>query len=205
MNRATLTLDEVGQDPLATFSTWLKAATETEVNDPNAMGLASVDEDGMPDLRMVLLKGLDGDGFVFYTNFESAKGEQLLRQPRAALCFHWKSQRRQVRVRGPVEAVTAAEADLYYESRPYRSRIGAWASDQSRPLADRAILEERVASLEAQHPEGGPLPRPERWSGFRVRPLAIEFWQDGAFRLHDRFRFSRPALEHAWTVERLYP
>ncbi len=205
MNRATLTLDEVGQDPLATFSTWLKAATETEVNDPNAMGLASVDEDGMPDLRMVLLKGLDGDGFVFYTNFESAKGEQLLRQPRAALCFHWKSQRRQVRVRGLVEAVTAAEADLYYESRPYRSRIGAWASDQSRPLADRAILEERVASLEAQHPEGGPLPRPERWSGFRVRPLAIEFWQDGAFRLHDRFRFSRPALEHAWTVERLYP
>ncbi|WP_062227488.1 pyridoxamine 5'-phosphate oxidase [Aureimonas frigidaquae] len=205
MNRATLTLDEVGQDPLATFSTWLKAATETEVNDPNAMGLASVDEDGMPDLRMVLLKGLDGDGFVFYTNFESAKGEQLLRQPRAALCFHWKSQRRQVRVRGLVEAVTAAEADLYYESRPYRSRIGAWASDQSRPLADRAILEERVASLEAQHPESGPLPRPERWSGFRVRPLAIEFWQDGAFRLHDRFRFSRPALEHAWTVERLYP
>ena len=135
-------------DPFATFATWLKDASETEPNDPNAMALATVDGAGMPDVRMVLLKGLDAAGFVFYTNFESAKGEELLGQPRAGLCFHWKTQRRQVRVRGPVEIVSQDEADAYYASRPRGSRIGAWASDQSRPLTDRSLLEARIAELE---------------------------------------------------------
>lgn len=206
MSRPTLTLDEVGEDPFVTFATWLKAAAGTEPNDPNAMALATVDEAGMPDVRMVLLKGFDPQGFVFYTNFESAKGLQLLGQPRAGLCFHWKTQRRQVRVRGPVEVVSDAEADAYYASRARGSRIGAWASDQSRPLEDRATLEERIEALSARFGPEGDIARPARWSGFRVRPLEMEFWQDCTHRLHDRFRFARVALDGApWTVTRLYP
>ncbi|KHJ56019.1 pyridoxamine 5'-phosphate oxidase [Aureimonas altamirensis] len=206
MSRPTLTLDEVGTDPFATFATWLKAASETEPNDPNAMALATVDGAGMPDVRMVLLKGLDAAGFVFYTNFESTKGRELLAQPRAGLCFHWKSQRRQVRVRGPVEIVSQAEADAYYASRPRGSRIGAWASDQSRPLKDRSVLEARIAEMEDRFGPDGDIARPERWSGFRVRPLEIEFWQDGAYRLHDRFRFTRGNIDTAaWEIARLYP
>ncbi len=191
-------------DPFALFEVWLKAATEQEINDPNGMALATVDADGLPDVRMVLLKGLDARGFVFYTNTESAKGRQLDGQPRAALLFHWKSLRRQVRVRGPVERVTDAEADAYFATRPRQSRIGAWASDQSRPLTGRFALETRVADYGLKFGLGD-IPRPPHWTGYRVLPLAMEFWRDGAFRLHDRVQFRRGALDAAWRAQRLYP
>ncbi|MBJ3774465.1 pyridoxamine 5'-phosphate oxidase [Acuticoccus mangrovi] len=187
--------------PIALFSAWFEEACQSEINDPHAMALATVDAEGMPDLRMVLLKGHDEDGFVFYTNTESAKGTELAGQPRAALLFHWKSLRRQVRVRGPVTPVTAAEADAYFASRPRLSQLGAWASDQSRPAADRAELEARVAAREAEFPSD--VPRPPHWSGYRITPTQIEFWKDGAFRLHDRFRYLRDGA--GWAVERLFP
>ena len=190
-------------DPIALFGEWLEEATASEPNDPTAMTLATVDADGMPDARMVLLKGFDERGFVFYTNFESAKGTQLLATMKAAMCFHWKSLRRQVRLRGPVELVSEAEADAYYNSRPRGSRIGAWASAQSRPLADRATLEKAVAELAERYGEDGDIPRPPHWSGFRIRPVAIEFWKDGEFRLHDRIRFT-PAESGGWEKSRLY-
>lgn len=190
-------------DPFALFGTWLAEATASEPNDPNAMALATVDEDGLPDVRMVLLKGFDASGFVFYTNLESAKGRQLAALPRAALCLHWKSLRRQVRVRGPVEPVSPAEADAYFASRPRLSRIGAWASQQSRPLESRFALEKEVAHYTARFAAGA-LDRPPHWSGFRLAPLFIEFWQDGAFRLHDRIRFSRTD-DGGWRKARLYP
>ena len=189
-------------EPYGLFAEWLKEAEASELNDPNAVALASVDADGLPDVRMVLLKGHDERGFVFYTNFESAKGQEILGQMKAAMCFHWKSLRRQVRVRGPVEIVSDAEADEYFASRPRRSRIGAWASKQSRPLESRFALETAVAKVAAQYPVGD-IPRPAHWSGFRILPQEIEFWRDGAFRLHDRIKFTRAG--EGWATTRLYP
>jgi pyridoxamine 5'-phosphate oxidase len=167
------------------------------------MALATVDASGMPDVRMVLLKGFDAEGFVFYTNLESAKGQELAAAPKAALCFHWKSLRRQVRVRGSVTPVTAAEADAYFATRPRLSRIGAWASQQSRPLESRFALEKAVAYHTARFAVGA-IPRPGYWSGFRIVPQHIEFWRDGAFRLHDRVRFTR-VQSAGWTKARLFP
>jgi len=191
-------------DPIALFVEWLEAAGASEPNDPNAMALATVDAEGNPDVRMVLLKDVDASGFTFYSNQESAKGEQLWANPSAALLFHWKSLRRQVRVRGPVEPVSVEEADAYFASRARESRIGAWVSDQSRPLADRAALEARVADQTARF-DGQEVPRPERWTGWRVNPVQIEFWRDRPFRLHDRLRFDRPAADQAWSRNRLWP
>jgi pyridoxamine 5'-phosphate oxidase len=190
------------RNPIVVFREWLAEAEASEPNDPTAMALATIDGAGNPSVRMVLLKGLDERGFAFYTNFESRKGEELLAQPRAALCFHWKSLRKQVRVEGPVEIVSDAEADEYFHSRARVSQIGAAASDQSRPLDSRATLEQRVAEIEARL-KGAEVPRPPNWSGFRVIPQSIEFWKDGAYRLHDRILFTRRGLE--WATERLYP
>ena len=189
-------------DPWALFAAWMAEADAAEPNDANAMALATAGSDGLPDVRMVLLKGVDARGFVFYTNADSAKGEELAQNPQAALVLHWKSLRRQVRARGPVSPVTAAEADAYFASRARNSRIGAHASRQSRPLADRATLEAEVAALAARF-EDGPVPRPENWIGYRIVPVSIEFWQDGPFRLHDRVRFTRDG--DGWTGARLYP
>ena len=191
-------------DPFAIFRDWLAEAEKSEPNDPNAMALASVDEEGLPDVRMVLLKGFDERGFVFYTNFESQKGQELLATHKAALCFHWKSLRRQVRVRGPVEVVSDAEADAYYASRARDSRIGAWASKQSRPLESRFALETAVAMYAARYAIGE-IPRPPYWSGFRVQPISIEFWHDRPFRLHERVVFRRAAPDGKWDKTRLYP
>jgi len=189
--------------PFVLFAEWFAAATASEPNDPNAMALATVDAAGMPDVRMVLLKGFDEAGFVFYTNLESRKGEQLAAVPKAALCFHWKSLRRQVRVRGSVEPVEVAEADAYFTTRPRLSRIGAWASRQSRPLESRFALEKAVALYTARFAAGA-IPRPPHWSGFRIVPQEIEFWRDGAFRLHDRLRFTRDAAG-SWFATTLFP
>ena len=191
-------------EPFALFANWLKDAEASEINDPNALALATVDEAGLPNVRMVLLKGFDTDGFVFYTNFESRKGREILAAGKAAMCFHWKSLRRQVRIRGPVEVVTDEEADAYYASRPRGSRIGAWASKQSRPLESRFALEKAVAEYTARHAIGE-IPRPEYWSGFRIRPVSIEFWHDRPFRLHDRVEFTRETPETPWAKARLYP
>ncbi|MDX1717728.1 MAG: pyridoxamine 5'-phosphate oxidase [Anderseniella sp.] len=191
-------------EPFALFAEWLEEASASEINDPNAMSLATVDADGLPNLRMVLLKGFDEDGFVFYTNLESQKGTEILGHMKAAICLHWKSLRRQVRVRGLVEQVSEAEADEYYNSRARDSRIGAWASQQSRPLESRFALEKAVAKYAAKYAIGD-VPRPPYWSGFRIRPLYIEFWKDGAFRLHDRVVFRRDAIEDDWSKTRLYP
>jgi pyridoxamine 5'-phosphate oxidase len=191
-------------DPLELFAEWLAEAEASEPNDASAMSLATVDADGLPNVRMVLLKGCDARGFVFYTNFESAKGRELLGQPKAALSFHWKSLRRQVRVRGPVETVSDEEADAYFASRPRDSRIGAWASKQSRPLESRFALEKAVAKFAARHAVGN-VPRPPEWSGFRVQPLTIEFWHDRPFRLHERVQFSREDIAAPWSKTRLYP
>ena len=189
-------------DPIAVFKDWLKEAESSEINDPTAVALASVGADGMPAARMVLLKGVDHRGFVFYTNFESRKGRHLLATRKAALLFHWKSLRRQVRVEGQVHRVDDAEADAYFESRPRDARIGAWASQQSRPLAGRFELEKRVVEFGLKYAVGK-VPRPPYWSGFRVEPRLIEFWKDGAFRLHDRLVYHRE--DDAWRTERLYP
>lgn len=191
-------------EPFALFERWFSDATASEPNDPNAMALATVDPDGLPNVRMVLMKGRDEAGFVFYTNTESAKGRELLSGKKAALVLHWKSLKRQVRVRGPVEIVTDAEADEYFHSRPRDSRIGAWASQQSRPLESRFALEKAVATNAAKYAIGD-VPRPPHWTGFRIRPVEIEFWQDKPFRLHDRIVFRRPAPEGGWTKARLYP
>jgi pyridoxamine 5'-phosphate oxidase len=189
-------------DPFALFAAWLRDAERSEPADPNAMALATVDAAGLPDVRMVLLKGFAADGFVFYTNLESAKGRELAANPGAALCFYWKSLNRQVRVRGPVMAVTAAEADAYFATRARTSRIGAWASRQSAPLESRLALEKAVAVYTARFGLGE-VPRPPHWSGFRLAPVEIEFWQAGAFRLHDRLRFTRAG--EGWDKARLYP
>ena len=192
------------EEPFRLFAAWLKEAEASEPNDPNAMALATVDETGLPNVRMVLLKGFDEHGFVFYTNFESRKGREILSAGKAALLFHWKSLRRQVRVRGPVEVVTDAEADAYYASRARGSRIGAWASKQSRPLESRFALEKAVAEYGLKFGIGE-IPRPAHWSGFRIVPQVIEFWHDRPFRLHDRIEFSREAPGAAWGKSRLYP
>ena len=197
-----MTAETTLDDPLARFAEWFDEAKRQEPNDPTAMALATVDADGRPSVRMVLLKGFDVRGFAFYTNFESRKGEQLLANPSAALCFHWKSIRRQVRIEGPVETVSEAEADAYYASRPRDSQIGAWASRQSRPLESRFELEKRVAQFAAKHAVGK-VPRPPHWSGFKVVPRLFEFWQDGAFRLHDRLVYH--AEGDGWRNERLFP
>lgn len=189
-------------EPYGLFAEWLEAAKASEPNDANAMTLATIDAEGMPDARIVLLKDVDGRGFTFFSNQESAKGEQLWAHPSAALVFHWKSLRRQVRVRGVVEQVSVAEADTYFASRARESRIGAWASDQSRPLASRAMLEARVAEKTASF-DGQEVLRPDRWTGWRVVPQQIEFWRDRAFRLHDRLRFEREG--EAWRRTRLWP
>lgn len=190
--------------PFELFGEWLEDAGASEPNDPNALSLATVDETGQPNVRMVLLKGFDERGFVFYTNFESTKGRELLSAGKAAMCFHWKSLRRQVRVRGPVEEVSREEADEYYRSRARGSRIGAWASKQSRPLESRFALEKEVAKYTAKFGIGD-IPRPEHWSGMRLVPLTIEFWHDRPFRLHDRIVFTRTAPDQPWSKDRLYP
>lgn len=191
-------------EPFALFAAWLDEASRSEPNDPTGMALSTVDAEGQPNVRMVLLKGHDASGFVFYTNTESQKGEELLGQGKAALLFHWKSLRRQVRIRGPVSTVSDAEADAYFRSRPRDSRIGAWASQQSRPLESRFALEKAVAGYAAKFGLGK-IPRPPHWTGFRVAPVSIEFWRDGAFRLHDRVVFRRAAPSEPWSRARLYP
>ena len=189
-------------DPFAVFEEWFALAKEAEPNDPHAMALASVDGEGMPDVRMVLLNSRDSRGLCFFTNFESEKGRQLLAQPKAAMVMHWKSLRRQVRMRGPVEVVSAEEADAYFASRPKGSQIASSASEQSRPVASRAALLSRVAEISAEVGEDAVV-RPTHWSGFRLVPQSIEFWKDGEFRLHDRVRFTRDG--DGWTSARLYP
>lgn len=192
-------------EPFALFEAWLADAVAKEVNDPDAMSLATVDADGLPNVRMVLLKSVDDKGFVFYTNTQSDKGREIAAHPKAALCFHWKSLQRQIRVRGVLEPVTAEEADAYFASRAKDSQIGAWASDQSRPLTGRFELEKRVALYAAKYALSK-VDRPPHWSGYRVKPLSIEFWRGRPFRLHDRKRFSRASLaETNWTTEYLFP
>jgi len=192
----------LAEDPFALFAAWMKEAEAAEPEDPNAMALATAGSDGLPDVRIVLLKGFDARGFVFYTNTESTKGEELAQNPQAALVLHWKSLRRQVRARGAVTPVTPKEADAYFASRHPQSRLGAHASRQSRPLADRATLMAAVAELAARY-ENEPVPRPEHWTGFRIEPTSLEFWQNGDYRLHDRVRFTRSG--DGWTRSRLYP
>jgi pyridoxamine 5'-phosphate oxidase len=197
------------KDPFDLFEAWFDEAKTYEPNDANAMAVATVDPTGMPNVRVVLLKMLDtaqqvGRGFVFYTNHDGAKGQELLAAPKAALNFHWKSLRRQVRVRGTVSTVSPHDADEYFASRPVGSQIGAWASSQSRSLASRAALEQAVADYTAKF-GSGPIPRPPHWSGFRVTPLEIEFWHDRPFRLHERLTFRRPTPTSAWTTTQLFP
>jgi pyridoxamine 5'-phosphate oxidase len=192
-----------GDDPFVLAQDWLEAARASEPNDPDAVALASVDDTGLPNVRMVLLRGLEPDAFVFYTNYESAKGQELLASGKAAFVMHWKSLRRQLRVRGLVEQENGPVADAYYAQRPLGSRIGAWASQQSRPLSSKTELVAAAAKAGVAH---GTAPhRPPFWGGFRIRPLECEFWADGEFRLHDRFRWTRDAIDAPWTVQRLYP
>jgi pyridoxamine 5'-phosphate oxidase len=197
------------KDPFALFEAWFAEARTHEPNDANAMALATVDPSGMPNVRVVLLKGLDDAvqadrGFVFYTNYEGAKGQELLASKQAALNFHWKSLRRQVRVRGHVSTVSAAEADAYFATRPRGSQIGAWGSSQSRPMENRAAFERIVADYTAKFGTG-PVPRPPHWSGFRVTPVEIEFWHDRPFRLHERLTFRRADDRSLWTTAQLFP
>ena len=190
--------------PLTLFADWLAAASRSEPSDANAMTLATVDPDGLPDARTVLLKGFDEAGFVFYTNLQSAKGRELAASPKAALLFHWKSLRRQVRIRGEVSPVSDAEADTYFATRARASQIGAWASDQSRPMKDALALEKAVAAYGLKFGVGK-VPRPPHWSGFRVAPMAMEFWRARRFRLHERTLFTRPDPAAAWSVTALFP
>ncbi len=213
MMRETTTHDQTGDslksgdfteaaEPWALFHAWMAEAVQSEPNDPTAMALATVDADGLPDVRMVLLKGADANGFVFYTNKESNKGRELAVNPKAALVFHWKSLRRQIRARGTVAPVSDAEADAYFASRPRDSRIGAWASQQSRPLESRFAFEKAIAVYAAKHAIGE-VPRPPYWTGYRISPVSMEFWHDRPFRLHDRVLFTKAA--GGWTKTRLYP
>jgi pyridoxamine 5'-phosphate oxidase len=188
--------------PFVQFESWMAEAEKAEPNDPNAMVVATANADGRPSLRAILLKGVDDRGFVFYTNKESRKGGELAANPYASLLFHWKSLKRQIRIEGPTEHVTDAEADAYYASRPRISRLGAWASQQSRPLMKRTLLEERLADAEARFPNE--IPRPAYWSGYRVLPEMFEFWQDMPYRLHDRTVYRR-AADGAWEQSKLFP
>jgi len=191
-------------EPFRLFALWFDDAVRSEPNDPNAMTLATVDASGLPDARMVLMKGFDERGFVFYSHLDSAKGRELAANPKAALVFYWKSLRRQVRVRGPTEAVTAAEADAYFATRPKQAQLGAWASQQSQPLESRFAFEQAIAKVATRHLIGE-VPRPPGWGGWRITPLQIEFWHDRPFRLHDRIVFARATPSEAWTKTRLYP
>lgn len=192
-----------GDDPFEIARGWLAEAEKSEVNDPNAIALATVDDAGLPNVRMVLLKEIEDAAFVFYTNYGSKKGREISASGKAAFVMHWKSLRRQIRVRGHVTREEGPQADAYYASRSLKSRLGAWASDQSQPLGSRAGLMAEVAKVTATH---GPMPkRPPFWGGFRISPVEIEFWADGAFRLHDRFRWTREAPEMAWEIQRLNP
>jgi pyridoxamine 5'-phosphate oxidase len=192
------------EEPFVLFRQWMAEAEKAEPADPDAMALATVDAGSMPNVRMILLKGADERGFVFYTNCGSAKGSELEANPKAALVLYWKSLGRQIRIRGLIEPATDAEADAYFATRHRESRIGAWASQQSRPLASRSALEKAVQRYMDEFADGD-VPRPDYWHGYRVRPLEIEFWQHGAFRLHDRIVFRRDSLDGGWTKTRLYP
>jgi pyridoxamine 5'-phosphate oxidase len=192
-----------GPNPFAIAQQWLDAASETEPNDPNAIALSTVDGDGLPNARMVLLKDIELDAFVFYTNYESRKGQEIAQSGKAAFVMHWKSLARQIRVRGTVEKEDGLTADAYYQSRSLKSKLGAWASHQSQPLTSRASLMTEVAKVTMQ--KGADPERPPFWGGFRIKPLEIEFWSDGAFRLHDRFRWSRKHVDQDWEVTRLSP
>jgi len=196
--------DTASIDPCSLFEEWFAEAQLSEPNDPHAMALATVDDEGMPDVRVVLLNARDHRGYCFFTNFESDKGRQLLAHPKAAVVLHWKTLRRQIRMRGSVEVVSDGEADAYFATRPRVSQIGAHASKQSRPLANRYTLLERVETLKKSFGEDEPVARPRNWSGFRLVPQMMEFWKDGANRLHDRVRFTRSA-DGSWSRQRLYP
>lgn len=196
--------DRTDLDPFALFEEWFALAQDSEPNDPHAMAIATADASGLPDVRMVLLNRRDARGFCFFTNFESAKGQQLAANPQAAMVMHWKSLRRQIRMRGPVEVVSASEAEEYFHSRARGSQIASAASAQSRPLESRSLLTRRVEDLTAQLGEGD-VPRPPHWSGYRLLPLSIEFWKDGQYRLHDRVRFTRDGVDQPWSSQRLYP
>jgi pyridoxamine 5'-phosphate oxidase len=191
-------------EPLRLFAAWYEEAQRAEPSDPGAMTLATVDGDGLPNARLVLLKGYDAKGFVFYTNLDSVKARELDRNPKAALVFHWKSLARQVRLRGPVEPVEPAEADAYFATRPRLAQIGAWASKQSAPLESRLAFEKAIALTMAKYAVGS-VPRPPNWSGFRLNPLIMEFWHDRPYRLHDRVEFRRAAPDAPWSKTRLYP
>ena len=191
-------------EPFALFEAWLNEAIKSEPNDPNAMALATVDPDGLPDVRMVLMKGFDTQGFVFYSHIASQKGRELAANPKAALLFHWKSLRRQVRIRGNVTPVTDAEADAYFATRPKQAQIGAWASKQSQALESRFAFEQAIAKVAARYVIGD-VPRPPGWSGWRITPVRIEFWHDRPFRLHDRIEFRRDAAGQPWSKTRMYP
>jgi pyridoxamine 5'-phosphate oxidase len=191
-------------EPFALFEAWLNEAIKSEPNDPNAMALATVDPDGLPDVRMVLMKGFDADGFVFYSHIASQKGRELAANPKAALLFHWKSLRRQVRIRGDVTPVSEAEANAYFATRPKQAQIGAWASKQSEPLESRFAFEQAIAKVAARYVISD-VPRPPGWSGWRITPMRIEFWHDRPFRLHDRIEFRRDAVAQPWSKTRMYP
>jgi pyridoxamine 5'-phosphate oxidase len=197
--------DKAPLHPFDLFEEWFAAAKQSEPNDPHAMAVATVDTAGLPNVRMVLMNARDRRGFVFFTNFQSRKGEELLARPKAALVFHWKSLRRQVRARGPVEIVADQEADAYFGTRSRMSQLASSASRQSRPLESRAALLQAVEHIRASLGDDNPVARPKHWSGFRIVPLELEFWKDGEFRLHDRVRFSRENSIAPWTRQRLYP